>query len=835
MRNVLLPLVFVAWLPALALCQDHAFFGRPELPEDAWEVKQYKRIFDQNNKRNPGGTDNMDWERWKQFMAIGNHALKTSSAATWQNLGPDTVSGRIISFALHPTDSNTFYAGSASGGLWKSADHGVSWAPVTDAYPTMGIGAVAVNPQNPSSIIIATGEGYGFGGEFTSGFGILISYDAGITWSLTSVTASAGTGFAGMDIAWHPADTNRVCVATSYGVYFSADGGQTYSYVLDRMPSRMLAHPKAPDTLYLTARYFNAQYPGGFYKSYDAGQNWTAVTNAGLPVPADMGYASMAVHPVHGHIIYLNISKSIINGQGPMQGLYRSSDYGNTFSSIPTNVDIHCYHPPYTNICLGWYANTLALAPGDTNTLIAGGTRMWKSTDGGFNWATCDLLPGGSGYAVHPDHHQTFFNPVTGALFDCNDGGVNYSYDLGDTWTQISDGLVTHQFYNISFAETDPEVVIGGTQDVGLFSSKQSLSGGNWTQEYNGDAFGTAIDHTNEDIWYGSIYINYQRVKTISGGNPWFQINSGAPGDQWRMPMTMHPANPAILLSADGNYIYKTVSGGFGWQATAAAGPIGSFAFDKVQPDLVYASRLFGDALFRSLDGGDQWMQLPDAPGSPVTDLATDPLNAGTVYLTCGSYASFDQVYRSLDSGLTWTNISALLPAVAANTIAIDPRDNNILYVGTDLGVWVSENSGISWYAYNTGLPYTVVEDLHFYLPDTTIRIGTYGRGYWRTEAVPPTVTSAPMTGGTVAGFSAWPNPSPAGGTTTVRFNSSMRQSARMIVYDLAGRVVSERNISMKPGTNHMQLSVPRRAGIYRLQLSGPGLHQNIALVVTGR
>jgi hypothetical protein len=149
--------------------------------------------------------------------------------------------------------------------------------------------------------------------------------------------------------------------------------------------------------------------------------------------------------------------------------------------------------------------------------LFAGGTRFWKSTDGGYNWVDADLV--GFNYAIHPDHHQTLFHPITGDLFDCNDGGVDYSGDLSENWNSMSDGLITHQFYTIASAETDPEVVIGGAQDVGLFSSIQSTSTMDWEQEFNGDAFGCAIDFTNENIWYGAMYLNEQRVKTNNAGD----------------------------------------------------------------------------------------------------------------------------------------------------------------------------------------------------------------------------------------------------------------------------------------------------------------------------
>ncbi|HKR06485.1 MAG TPA: T9SS type A sorting domain-containing protein [Bacteroidia bacterium] len=788
--------------------------NKPDLPDSVWKIKQYKRINDLKQRRSAAGHPNMDWARWQEWEKINQAQNKTTQISTWENLGPHTKSGRIISIAFHPTDTNIMYAGSASGGLWKTANYGATWIPITDNYPTMGVGAVAINPQNPSSIIIATGEGYAFGSEFTSGFGILISHDDGQSWSLTNITAGLGDSFAGMDIMWNSNDTSKVCVATSFGIYFSNDGGLTYSYVLDRMPSRIVQDPQNPANLYLAARYYSAMYPGGFYKSFNSGQTWSLVTGSGLPALTDMGYASLAVHPVYNNIIFANISQSSVNGLGPMEGLYKSDDFGTTFTQIPTNVDIHCYHPPYQNICQGWYDNTIVISPNDTNVLIAGGTRFWKSIDGGYIWTNCDLDSTATAYTVHPDHHQTLFHPLTGHLFDCNDGGINYSGNEGVTWTSISDGLITHQFYSIAFAETDSEVVIGGAQDVGLFSSTQSLSVAAWENEFSGDAFGCTIDHQDEDTWYATVYLNYRRIKSNNSGLNWSQVNSGtSAADQWRMPMVMHPNDNQTLLSSNDDFMYKTINGGATWQTMATTGSIGCFEYDKINPDLIYASELFGGTVYRTVNGGNIWFQLANSPGFPVTDLAADPQNTGVVYASVGSFATQDQVFKSVNSGITWTNISANLPAVPAITLTVDPWDNLTLYAGTDLGVWVTQDGGISWTPFNNGLPAVVVEDIHFYKPDTTIRIGTYGRGYWRTKALPS--GSVSIQEQSVSNFmNVYPNPLTTESKLTFRNNK--KDEYLFTLYDITGRVTE----SVTTKSNQIILTKDnKQPGVYLFNL----------------
>jgi photosystem II stability/assembly factor-like uncharacterized protein len=731
MRLLLLLLLFSCFFQL----NGQVDFGAPELDANILQSKQYKRLQDFAAARQNNGV-NGEFKKWQTWQELTTSNQRGGNMTPWQNFGPDTVSGRIISIAFHPTDSNTFLVGAASGGLWRTSDYGLTWTPLTDAYFTMGIGAITYNPQNPNSILIATGEGYGFGGEFTAGYGVMISYDAGATWNNTALAATLDQSFAGMDIYWNRLDTTKVSVASSFGMYYSSDGGLNYAYTLDRLGGRMTADPMNPDRVYFTARYYTATYPGGLYISTNSGASWT-LSGAGLPAPNDFGFASIAVHPFYNHIVYVSVSRSSAVGSGPLEGLYKSMDYGQNFTQVSSNTDYYCYPPPYETICLGWYANTIAISPADTNLLFAGGPRLWTSTDGGVNWAATDIDIATNGYALHPDHHQTVFHPITGDLMDCNDGGVNYSSDMGSTWTSISEGLITHQFYSIAFAETDPEVVIGGTQDVGTFSTKTASTGG-WNNDFSGDAFGHVIDHSDEDIWYGSNYINFQRIKTTDAGSNWYLANNGTSGDdQWRMPMAMHPTNSSTLLSSNDNFMYKTTNGGGSWSVVANAGYIGTFEYDKVNPNLVYANELLGSIVYRSTDGGNTWFMLGNSPGNPITDLAADPSNTGVVYATVGSFGANNQLYVSYNSGLNWTNISSGLPSVPAHTVAVCPYNDQEIYVGNEIGVWVSQDGGTTWSGYNDGLPAAiVVEDLHYYAPDLSIRIGTYGRGYWKTNAL---------------------------------------------------------------------------------------------------
>jgi len=191
----------------------------------------------------------------------------------------------------------------------------------------------------------------------------------------------------------------------------------------------------------------------------------------------------------------------------------------------------------------------------------------------------------------------------------------------------------------------------------------------------------------------------------------------------------------------------------------SSTGYIGTIEYDKVNSNLVYANRLFGNIIYRSINGGENWIQLSTSPGNPITDLAADPLNTGTVYATIGSFGINDQLFVSHDKGNSWYNISNDLPEVPCNSVAVCPFNNLELFVGTDIGVWKSQDGGNSWESFNEGLPAAVVvDDLHYYAPDTSVRIGTYGRGYWRIKTSSSVISSNKQTD--VQPVQVYPNPS---------------------------------------------------------------------------
>jgi photosystem II stability/assembly factor-like uncharacterized protein len=419
-----------------------------------------------------------------------------------------------------------------------------------------------------------------------------------------------------------------------------------------------------------------------------------------------------------------------------MKGLYKSTNFGLNFTEIPSTQDLLCYPAPYEDVCQGWFANSILVTADDINTLYAGGTRLWKSTNGGVDWLLNDINPDSTAYALHADHHQTVHHPLTGDIFDCNDGGVNYSTDNGINWTSISNGLITHQFYSVAFAQTDANVVIGGTQDVGTFTSTSAHETGNWQNPVGGDTFGHAISPTDENVWYGTRYSAYSRFRTMDAGLTYELINEGTTEeDQWEMPICIHPTNSDIVLTSDNNFIYKSTNAGTFWTAVASPGLISTFEFDPQNPMLVYASQLFGANVYRSTDGGDTWALMGSSPGSPITDLAADPNESGKLYATIGSYAENSQLFVSINAGESWSNITSDLPQIPANSVAISPYNNSEIYVGNDFGVWMSIDGGSSYENYSNGLPAAiVVNDLHYYAADTTVRIGTYGRGYWRVK-----------------------------------------------------------------------------------------------------
>ncbi|MES2760979.1 MAG: T9SS type A sorting domain-containing protein [Bacteroidota bacterium] len=713
-----------------------------EETEEGGQKKSQERFY--KLKYDPA-VKNYETERWKAFRESKSALFKTQATpvANWQSQGPSNQAGKMLSCAFDPTNTSVFYAGSSTGGLWKTTNSGNSWTALTDNLPSLSVGAVAVNPQNSNMLLIGTGEGFLISPWLHYGsVGVLKSTDGGLTWNTTGLSFPDSLKFASLGFVWDPINTNRVCIATTFGVYVSTDAGDNWTLKLPGAATAIEINKKDPKIIFASLQNYQTSV-GGIYRSLDTGNTWQPLPN--LPPSSSIGFTSLSICDSFPNVIYAGISEPEASvNVGKLKGFYKSSNGGNNWTLMPPSYDFYCYPAPFSYVCQGWFANVTKVSPVDTNIVWAGGIYLYRSNNGGNTWNYMDYATLENPPYLHPDHHALAFDPNnSNKLYSLNDGGVYRTTNGGSNWVKVNNGLVTTQFYTASSSQTNPNLIIGGTQDNGIWYNYNTGSTNVFNQYHYGDGFASFVDHTNASILYGSELVR-GRMRSRNGGVTNDTINTGlTEGTTFIIPMVMHPSNNSILFTATDAKIYRSVDSGSVWHPVYNAFYITILEIDPVNPNIIYGCSdptLNNSYIYRSTNGGTNWIQIGN-PGDKVTDIQADPITSGILYACRSKYSLGKQVYRSIDFGNTWTSISSGLPGMPANTIAISLHNNNHLYVGTDLGVYLSTDAGLTWSSFNDNLPNVIVQDMHYYSADTTLRCGTYGRGIWKTKAADPFIT----------------------------------------------------------------------------------------------
>lgn len=695
--------------------------------------------------------------------AAGQHAPIGGQLvdAGWRPIGPTNNGGRTLALAFDPLDANTIYAGSASGGLWRSTTGGVgaeAWERIDTGLPTLGVSTIAFEPGNPNVIYIGTGEVYNhmMAGNVEAdrrtrgsyGIGILKSVDGGTTWSKSldwSYDQRRGVWAVRVD----PIVPTTVWAATTEGVYKSIDAGQSWTQELSVvMATDLVIHPLDSDIVLVGCGNFAT--PGrGIYRTMDGGDSWGQITGGG--VPADfMGKIQFGVTPADSNLVFASIGNGFTSAEG-FTWLLRSTDFGASFA-LRNTTDYSRYQ--------GWFAHDVGVSPVDSDDIICIGIDVWQSDDGGasltqvsnwFAFFTGDLPPGGPegppNYS-HADHHDILFHPTDpNIVYFANDGGIFRSLDGGATFEGVNGGYQTTQFYNgsVSYA-TDPNLAMGGLQDNASVIYRGHPDG-RWTRGVlGGDGGWCAIDATNPDVIYGTAQ-NLFVAKSTDGGVDFSNISPPDLGGPvaFMAPILLSPTDSQVLYAGD-SYLFRTPDGGSLWITGNGGVPIDG------NPILVLAAASQnGDTLYlatapfvgrgtvhRTLDGGltftDITGTLPDRyPG----DMTVDPTDEATVYITMSGFGS-SHVFRSTDYGVVWEDIdSGVLPDVPTSAVVVDPLHPDHVYVGNDIGVYVTTDGGTTWVQLAKGLSEAVlVNELNISVANRKLRTFTHGQGAFERDLI---------------------------------------------------------------------------------------------------
>ena len=783
------------------------------------------------------------WEFQNASLIPLGRLFKTE-AQTWSPIGPAPmnsgfyggVSGRVTSLAVDPTNSNIAFAAAAGGGLWKTTDGGTTWNPVTDNFPRLSSGSVAIDPNNPSTIYIGTGE-MNFNIDGYPGEGIFKSTDDGASWSqVMSFTNSGALYYVGKIAV---ASNSTVYAAGYYDVYKSTDGGQTwdeldltFNPVSGNSPGAVddiAVDPTNPNVIYVS---YGSTWSGdstsyGVHKSTDGGSSWAWLTS-GLPPADQISRVSLAIAPSNNQILYAGI-----NGNKPgsttedTNRVYKSTNAGASWTLLPSVSSTTDFGGNQ-----GWYNNLVAVDPLHPDTVYVGGIDFWRSADGGQTWTNLTNGYGTfNGKNIHVDQHAIGFANGNGAIiYMGNDGGVWKLTNGASTFTNCNATLQTIQFYDIDADQNNSSITVGGTQDNGTESDRnQTLP--NWDEIYGGDGGYVLIDpHNNNNVY--TEYVNGQLLKSTDGGSDFSPITSGiSESGYWLTPYVMDPQNDNLLYTATSK-IYKSTNGGTSWNALtdnlkSSTDLFTTMSISAVEGNVIYAGisgyRGAADSsfLFVTTNGGTAWTNVTGhlPGGTDFARVTADPKTKGTAYLAVLSGTS-NHVLRTTDYGNTWTGLDSPsngFANVPTKVIAVDSTDGYI-YAGTYWGVYLSTDNGSDWTKFGTGLPNAVVDEIAIQYSTHTLRVGTHGRGAWQID-VTTGIASPSSSAYTFLVSQNYPNP--FNPTTAISYQLQTKVHVTLIVYDLIGdRVATLVNEDQEPGTHQVTFDGSHLAsGIYFYKL----------------
>jgi photosystem II stability/assembly factor-like uncharacterized protein len=688
----------------------------------------------------------------------------------WRNIGPAFTSGRIADFAVNPQNHNEYYVAAASGNIWKTTNNGITFDPVFDSYGAYSLGCLAIDPNNPFVVWAGTGEnnhqralGYGDG--------VYKTIDGGKSWKNMGLKDSRQIG----GIVIDPRNSNIIFVAAEgsvwgsggdRGLYKSLDGGKTWKKILNISENtgvnNIIFDPRNPDVMYATSeqrrRHVFTKIGGGpetsVYKSIDAGETWDKIIS-GLPT-TDMGGIGIAISPVNPDILYLILEASENKG-----GTFRSTNRGATWEKMSD----------YTS--QGQYFNELYCDPKNPDKVYNVDMLTRVTLDGGKTWNPIGVKN------RHVDDHAIWIDPqYTDHFLIGGDGGVYETFDGGNNYS-FKQNIPITQFYRVTVDNSSPfYYVFGGTQDNNSMGgpsatiSSDGIVNSDWFITNGGDGFWSAVDPENPNIVYAeSQYGGMVRYDRASGemmdirpepqkGDSTFKWN-------WNTPLFVSPHNHTRIYCA-AQKVFRSDDRGDSWQeisgdltakidrnsfpvmgkfwsidavskdkSTSLYGEIISLCESPVKENLIYAGT--DDGLIQVTENVKDWRKIDDFPDIPehtyVSDICPSKFDANIVF------ASFDNMLRddfkpyllkSNDKGKSWFSIAGNLPKNGTvHSIEQDFVNPDLLFAGTEFGIFVTVDGGKIWTQLKNGLPTIPVRDIAIQKRENDLVIATFGRGFY--------------------------------------------------------------------------------------------------------
>lgn len=691
-----------------------------------------------------------------------------------RNIGPAIMSGRISAMdGVMEKGRLTLYVGAASGGIWKSMNGGTTWKPVFDKY-AQSIGAIRIDPKDPKTIWVGTGEPW-VRNSVGIGEGLYKSTDGGETWNRMGLASSERIG----DIAIDPSNSNIVYAAAmghlwgpggERGLFKTMDGGKTWERILftneDSGCTSLSIDPRQPNVIFASMwehrrkswSFESGGSGSGLFKSTDGGKSWTKLTHdpkRGLPA-GKIGRIAVAIAPSDSKRVYATV-------EAKDGAIFSSEDGGETWKrgNAGANITIRPF-----------YFSALFVDPKDPMKVYKPGLNLAASEDGGTSFST---LGGGT----HSDHHAMFFHPQNPEIIYLGtDGGLYISEDRANTWRMVRN-LPIGQFYHVAVDEGRPYKVYGGLQDNSTWMGYSSvwLSNKHWTNLYGGDGFWALPDTSDPDY----VYVEYQggtlvrvNTKTLTSravqpkekpGDPKFRWN-------WNTPMHMSATNKGVIYFGS-QFLYRSKDKGDTWDrispdlttndpARQKQEDSGGLTMDNSSAETFCTIYSISESpknakviwvgtddgnIQLSKDNGKSWTNLRGKISGVPKDATVSWVEAsshaeGTAFVTFDGHGTGDMgtyVFRTDDFGQTWTNLSSADLEGYAHVVKQDPVRANLLYLGTEFGLFISLDGGKDWAPYKgSDFPKVAVRDMAFQTREHDLVLATHGRGIWIIDDLTP-------------------------------------------------------------------------------------------------
>jgi len=840
-----------------------------------------------NQMRQPvAENQNLSWEYLRASQQLQDDKPEPGEFAfnAWVPVGPvDLVPstssapihdiGRLNCIAFHPSDPDIFWVGAPQGGIWKTTDGGQNWMPLGDRLPAMRISDIAVQTDNPDVMYICLGD-YGYMGLFNVyiarpnhyGLGVYKTVDGGLTWQPTGLTFMIEDGFMSLlrRVFINPENPDELVAAGTSGVFRSMDAGDTWTQINDLFIWDFEQVPGDYKTIYATT-FQGINGITGIYKSHDFGLSWKLLDTS-IPKIDSIVRVEVVVAPSDTNFVYAACG----GFDDAFYGFYRSTDAGQTWEMTADSSQINIfgqYNGDHTNkLAQSSYDLWLMVDEYNPEIIYSGAMNIWGSADGGETWNICSMGFDWFGESIHFDHHYVKENPLDEKIYFCCDGGLFRTdslvlgnsrlfdscyainqlnpgcYQFETQWENLSSGLVITEFYRLGLSGDNPGYVIAGSQDNCVFYKDNQDQWLNLTQ---GDGMECMLHPSDPDILYASnqfgvMYRSYNGGQNMTANPVTLNILYQEGAGVWITPFLMDKQQPETIYAGFRN-VWKSVNNGTSWSKISNFNnmpgynqpkPIWDMALCPSDPLVMYVSKqpypaaAIGNPgeIWRTIDGGLSWSNISTStlPVSTtyINDIAVTE-NPDKAYIICTGFVPGKKVFMTENGGQTWVNISGTLPNIPATSIIYQEGSPlHDLYIGTDLGVFYTNDNLSDWQPYSDNLPNVVVNELEINYPESKLYAATYGRGIWAADLMNP-VTGIDNEVNAFASLEAEVTPNPGNGLFTLTLHSTIDQVIRIEVVDIQGNVLKSEFFSVPPGIFSEKIELSHQpSGVYFIRLS---------------